>query len=370
LIFWSDNKEEPMRSLSQRPQPGYPGTSVGFLRQAFLPCVVLLAAAAPARQPLPLALVLGEGAYTAATPRPACTQSTRAVAASLRHRGFVVTESEDASNGALSAVIGDIATQLDARPGSTLLVYACAYAAALDGRVFLLPVESILQRDTDILTEGILARSLQMLPVRAGAASSLVVLDTAAWPLAGTGQPLDWNAMRAQPAASGEAWIAATDAETSDDAPTRVAKMLLTAITTPDPDAETIAADMRERLAGQERVAVVTQLGSGPAPLLPRALPEAPSPTMSANIPAPAAQVALSPAPAPPTYPEEEATSPDQRKAVQAALSRLGYYDGHLDGIYGPDTRAAIRRYQHEIGQAMTGLLTSDQATRLIHSNH
>ena len=54
------------------------------------------------------------------------------------------------------------------------------------------------------------------------------------------------------------------------------------------------------------------------------------------------------------------------RRRVQTALVRLGYYDGQVDGIFGPDTRAAIRRYQHELGAAMTGRLTAEQATRLV----
>jgi peptidoglycan hydrolase-like protein with peptidoglycan-binding domain len=53
------------------------------------------------------------------------------------------------------------------------------------------------------------------------------------------------------------------------------------------------------------------------------------------------------------------------RRRVQSALVRLGYYDGKIDGVFGPDSRAAIRRYQHEIGAAMTGKLTAEQATRL-----
>ena len=34
--------------------------------------------------------------------------------------------------------------------------------------------------------------------------------------------------------------------------------------------------------------------------------------------------------------------------------------------MFGPDTRAAIRRYQHELGADMTGRLTAAQATRLV----
>jgi peptidoglycan hydrolase-like protein with peptidoglycan-binding domain len=53
------------------------------------------------------------------------------------------------------------------------------------------------------------------------------------------------------------------------------------------------------------------------------------------------------------------------RKRVQTALAHLGYYDGKVDGIFGPDSRAAIRRYQHELGAEMTGRLTAAQTSRL-----
>ena len=46
---------------------------------------------------------------------------------------------------------------------------------------------------------------------------------------------------------------------------------------------------------------------------------------------------------------EEQMTEVDRRK-VQGALIRLGYYDQAVDGKFGPDTCAAIRRFQHENG--------------------
>jgi peptidoglycan hydrolase-like protein with peptidoglycan-binding domain len=64
---------------------------------------------------------------------------------------------------------------------------------------------------------------------------------------------------------------------------------------------------------------------------------------------------------------ETQMTDPDRRK-VQSALVRLGYYDHAVDGLFGAETRAAIRRYQHEIGVETTGRLTADQATRLVNS--
>jgi peptidoglycan hydrolase-like protein with peptidoglycan-binding domain len=47
-------------------------------------------------------------------------------------------------------------------------------------------------------------------------------------------------------------------------------------------------------------------------------------------------------------------------------LQRLGYYDGKVDGIFGADTLAAIRRFQHELKSNMTGRLTNDQLGRLL----
>lgn len=56
------------------------------------------------------------------------------------------------------------------------------------------------------------------------------------------------------------------------------------------------------------------------------------------------------------------------RRRVQAALSRMGYYAGLADGVFGPNTRAAIRRFQFELGAELTGTLTSSQASRLVYS--
>lgn len=46
---------------------------------------------------------------------------------------------------------------------------------------------------------------------------------------------------------------------------------------------------------------------------------------------------------------------------AQSQLARLGYYDGVVDGIFGPRTSRAIRQYQSDYGLAVTGRL--DRAT-------
>jgi peptidoglycan hydrolase-like protein with peptidoglycan-binding domain len=64
--------------------------------------------------------------------------------------------------------------------------------------------------------------------------------------------------------------------------------------------------------------------------------------------------------------PSEHKMSVANRRQVQEALHHLGYYDGPVDGIFGPLTRAAIRRFQESIGEKSTGHLTAVEASRLV----
>jgi hypothetical protein len=48
--------------------------------------------------------------------------------------------------------------------------------------------------------------------------------------------------------------------------------------------------------------------------------------------------------------------------AAQQELAALGYYGGSVDGIFGPQTSAALQRYQRDYGLPSTGRL--DRATR------
>lgn len=54
-----------------------------------------------------------------------------------------------------------------------------------------------------------------------------------------------------------------------------------------------------------------------------------------------------------------------QVRQVQQALHRLGYYNGSVDGDFGPSTQNALQRYQISAGEPVTGTLTRGVLGRL-----
>ena len=70
-------------------------------------------------------------------------------------------------------------------------------------------------------------------------------------------------------------------------------------------------------------------------------------------------------------YGYDESTDPysvSMVSVVQADLAKQGYYRGLIDGVYGPQTRVAITRYQSRHGLRVTGSLTpaTMQSLRLL----
>ncbi len=60
-----------------------------------------------------------------------------------------------------------------------------------------------------------------------------------------------------------------------------------------------------------------------------------------------------------------DALSRQQLKALQAALNQRGFDSGTPDGVMGPNTRGALRRYQRSVGLAADGYPTLDLLQRL-----
>ena len=61
----------------------------------------------------------------------------------------------------------------------------------------------------------------------------------------------------------------------------------------------------------------------------------------------------------------EPPMSQAEMEAVQRALGEQGFYQGGVDGRFGPGTRAAISAYQQARGDSPTGYVTADQLTQI-----
>jgi Putative peptidoglycan binding domain len=286
---------------------------------------------------------------------------------------MAVIEVEDATLGQLDGAIGDFSSRLATTPDRPAFVYVCGYAASFNDRAFLLPVSASIAQPTDLLSQGVVASSLiRTLAPREAAA--VLALDLVAQP--GGGEAAAAIGKAAPPAGLG---LVAAKAAGRGNAPTALAAALVADLAGPTVRTGTLF----DALGTQIKAPVPAVLHAPAASLYlagaPPPPPPAPAPTPAAPATAPALPAsppAPSPAPsnpappvaapAPAPFPAEADMTDADRREVQAALLNLGYYDGKVDGIFGPDTRAAIRRYQHELHAEMSGVLTSGQATQLV----
>lgn len=332
--------------------------------------LLALTVAAPSASATGLALVIGNASYTSFPSVPACGPSAHEVAAALSHLGFQVIEADDATAGQMEGAIGDFAADLGRMPTAPALVYVCSYATSLTDRTFLLPSSAALTRPTDVLTQGVLANSLIRL-VEQRSAASVVALDLVDRPIS---DPTKFSVSARSASSPGLGMVAVQDKKLgSDTSPLAVALVAGLAGHTVEvgPLLTGIARQVESKKPAATVVAlqvpaITLYLAGAPAP--PSRSPPPPV-AVRKPPPAPAATpVATSVKPSVPriVMPAEGEMTDAQRREVQIVLASVGYYDGRIDGQFGPETRAAIRRYQFEIHADMTGTLTAAQATTLV----
>ncbi|HWE76084.1 MAG TPA: caspase family protein [Stellaceae bacterium] len=315
--------------------------------------VAMAAGAAPGAH---LALVIGNSTYAHLPPLPSCADSAKLVAASLTRAGFTVTQQLDRSNGQMSGDLAALADTASHSPGASVIVYVCGYAMSQNNRAFLLPVSATVERDTDVLAEGLAAKSAVDLLQRSGAVG-LVLLDAVAKP---NGTEKLAFASAANPVPGQKTGLAAA---TMSAVPPSGASSFATALGSVlvGPDVEAVGAlkSLQQRLEGKPGIELAVMQPAGEEWLVggPKVAPAAPPQAM------PAAQATTG-------FADEAHMTDADRRKIQRALQHLGYYDGRVDGIFGADTRAAIRRFQHEISTEMTGTITPSEAGRLLAQNH
>ena len=297
-----------------------------------------------------VAVVIGNSAYAALPRLPGCEMSASLATAALTRAGFRVSQLLNPSNARMGAAIATLGDEAAATPAVPAVIYVCGYVATYADRLFLLPVDSKLERDTDVLTQGIVARLLMSAATAGGAA--LVLMDVAGRP----GTDMAAVAAMVRPADLAHVGFAAAQVT---------------------PMGDQIAAPLASALADMLRsghVELAGALGGLPAdPALAKARllavrpPSNPSWLLGkATPPAIALAIPAAMAASPPVVQRFAEPNPAERRRLQLALQRLGYFQGRVTGQFGADTEAAIRTMQRESSEPATGRLTAEQAGRLL----
>jgi hypothetical protein len=326
--------------------------------------------------PSRLALVIANGRYAGLPALPRCAASAAIVRDALRAKGFEIVERSDLGRGEFDTAIGSLARKLAAAPAVGVLYY-CGYALEFNGRSFLLPASAALARDYDVLTQGIISKSLVDSLSRASESTGLVVLDV--FRTSNGSVPTGLARLSEQVTGANFAVVGASN-DGPGDGPTTASLALRDQLGEDDATLRALTNGLSRRLAKDASVSTHVVAAAGPAPFL-AVKPPPPPPPPPSPPPPPATPTVAHPAP-PPSVPDvapivtsprqtmadEEQMSEQDRRQVQLRLATLGYYSGRIDGTFGPESRAAIRRYQFEIKADQTGRLTAEQATRLVNS--
>lgn len=302
-----------------------------------------------------LALVIGNTTYTHLPPLPSCADSAKLVAAALARAGFTVTQQFDRTNGQMS---GDLATLADVAShdgAGSVVIYVCGYAMTFDNRAFLLPVSAAIEHDTDVLTEGLAAKSTVDLVRRSGVVG-LVLLDAIAKPNGAA--KLSFASVANPVPGQKAAFAGATLSVAPPSSASPFATALVDVLSGPNIEAGNALTSLRQRVQGKPGIELTIMSPTSEEWL------------MGGATVAPAAPQATAAAPTATAFPDEAHMTDADRRQIQAALLRLGYYAGRVDGIFGGDTRAAIRRFQHEINVEMTGTIAPSEARQLLAQGH
>jgi tetratricopeptide (TPR) repeat protein len=121
-----------------------------------------------------VALVIGNGAYAHVKPLPNPTNDARAMAKSLRHIGFVVTEGSDLDRNGMQATIRDFLR--DAARAQVAVVYYAGHGVQIDGRNYLVPVDIQLRPGSGI-TETMMDLDTIMAGLDDQVRTNILILD-------------------------------------------------------------------------------------------------------------------------------------------------------------------------------------------------
>lgn len=320
-------------------------------------------------QTAPVALVISNSKYTALPPLPMCDLSANLVTAVLSRAGFKVARKNDLSNARLGTAIAALGDDAATIPDSRSVIYICTYALSYADRLFLLPAEARIERESDVLSGGIVARLLMSSVAGPGSQAGLVLMDVATPP--GKNAPEFTSMLRPTDTAHGgliAAKLSSTDplglaplasalAEMVGDDKIEIGSLLRTLSANP--------ALRRSILTVRPPTEPSWLLG---APALEAAAPVQPPASAQTPVQPPPSAPVAAPAPTPAPVAESGLATPNpaEKRRLQLALSRLGYYRGRVDGVFATDTVLAIRQFQRDSNAEPTGKLTTRQMEQLL----
>jgi hypothetical protein len=376
---------------------------------------------------LRIALVISNDEHGSQPGLRRCSASATAVRDVLRGKGFKIIERDNLDRAEFDSAIFALARRVAASPAPLAVLYYCGYALEFDGQSFLLPVSATIARDKDVINQGINAKNVVDILGAAPQSTGFVLLDVFRTPnVTSTGlgrlieQVISSNfaiigisndgpgeeptaaslALRdqfAEPEMDLNAFVVRMSRELSRDPAVtahfvpaigpkpgpRALPLLAPATAVASnvvPNQPALALPNSTDTVQQEDPAISTDSNvlstSAPASTVSSMSVAAPSPAISAASiaaavppasapPQPAANASPSP-PLPKMVVQPPTLSGEDKRLMQTILRQMGYYAGQIDGKFGPDTQAAIRRYQLDIKADATGRLTTDQVIKLL----
>lgn len=354
-----------------------------------------------------IAVVVGNAAYTAAPRLDNALRDANAVAAALKKAGFRVYLTQDGSTESIYS--GVQAFRNEGRPPEVGLFYFAGHGIEVAGRNYLLPVDAVLEKESQLRTQAVSVDSVLGDMKEAGVKAKLVILDCC------RDNPLtrSWAATRSMvkglaeireeslPEATMIMFAAGPGQPALDgsgpNSPFTTA--LLEHLTAPGVsafDAFLAVSDSVDQVTFKKQTPWLKfdgagqtfrqfTISSGAVAMTARPAVTSPTPVVGASSggsasPMPTLVNPPSPAPVAPRrgYFTLDEIFQDTDYAsfktysrmkilqqVQAKLSSLGYYQGTPDGQPGSMTHAAIVRWQNSSAQPPTGLLSSTALKQL-----
>ena len=320
---------------------------------ALLLAVGLFAVPTAAQTAGRVALVVGNSAYAAIGTLPNPGNDAADMAAALRRSGFEVTTALDADRVELNDALRAFTRQ--SAGADVSLVFYAGHGIEMDGVNYLVPVDARLERDTDVRFEAV--ELDYVLAATVGAGLRVVILDAC------RNNPLARSMQRtgASRSVSRGSFGDLDESLLGDE--TLVAYAAAAGTTAADgtgrnsPYTSALLANLEQPLEigllfREVRAEVLEATGGAQRPH-----------EYASLLGEHYLRAATGPAP----RAVESALGLDRsaRRRVQRRLASAGFSPGPADGVFGPGTRAAIRRWQASRGALATGYLDAAGASAL-----